>query len=60
MAKSRRFCKSKSVCVGWSGQYLDFALYRRRSAAGGRELCFFKHKSKNLVSNGQIFYVKNI
>ena len=33
MAKSRLFSKSKSVCVGWSGQYLDFALYGRRSAA---------------------------
>ena len=33
MAKSRRFSKSKSVCAGWSGQYLDFALYGRRSAA---------------------------
>ena len=25
MAKSRRFSKSKSVCAGGSGQYLDFA-----------------------------------
>jgi len=33
MAKSRRFSKSKSVCAGWSGQYLDFALYGRRNAA---------------------------
>ena len=33
MAKSRQFSKSKSVCAGWSGQYLDFALYGRRSAA---------------------------
>ena len=33
MAKSRRFSRSKSVCAGWSGQYLDFALYGRRSAA---------------------------
>ena len=33
MAKSRRFSKSKSVCAGWSGQHLDFALYGRRSAA---------------------------
>ena len=42
MAKSRRFCKSKSICVGWSGQYLDFALYRRRSAAVGREVVFLQ------------------
>ena len=34
MAKSRRFSKSKSVCAGWSGKDLDFALYGRRSAAG--------------------------
>ena len=34
MAKSRRFSKSKSVCAGGSGQYLDFALYGRRRAAG--------------------------
>ena len=34
MAKSRRVSKSKSVCAGWSGQYLDFALCGRRSAAG--------------------------
>ena len=33
-AKSRWFSKSKSVCAGGSGQYLDFALYGRRSAAG--------------------------
>ena len=33
MAKSRQFYKLKSVCVGWLGQHLDFALYRRRSAA---------------------------
>ena len=33
-AKSRWFSKSKSICAGGSGQYLDFALYGRHSAAG--------------------------
>ena len=41
-AKSRWFSKSKSVCAGGSGQYLDFALYGRRSAAGWWEVVFYQ------------------
>ena len=41
--------------------FLDFALYGRRSAAGGKgKLCFIKRKSKDLVSNSRRFDEKNV
>ena len=36
-------------------RYIDAAVQREEG-----KLCFFKHKGKGLVSNGQIFCVKNI
>ena len=44
MAKSRQFCKLKSVCVGWLGQHLDFAYIDAVVRRNERKLCLSSTK----------------
>ena len=53
--------KSKSICAEWSGKVPRLcAIWTPQCGGMKGKLCFIKRKSKNLVSNGRIFYRKNV